>query len=429
MDNTIETKSFSRWLIVLLTFYACCLHAGCLIYAFGLFIKPIQAQFGWDRAMITLAFTAQFICVGVFSPMVGRTVDRLGPRRVIISGTVVVTLGFLSLTLIKTPLHFYLLNMIIGIGSAAMGPVSGTTAVSSVFKEKRGLAIGVMSTGIGVGGFIFSPLIGGWLLPEFGWQGGYIGIAAAHFLLIPLALLILRKNNKKDLQQMKRQPCPSAETQKENTWTALFSAPFFLISIAFFLLLFSIVGTVQSQAPHLQDIGFPLLAASSALGALGLISSFAKLFFGWLCDRVHPKIVFCIGALFLISGIGLLTIVKPTSSPVVLWSYAVIFGIGVGCWLPIMSMMVSTIFGIGSYGLIFGGVSLIQNMGSATGPLAAGLIYDLTKSYHGAFMLFLALTVLSAPVVLSVRSPRRAGKPKSKLFLFGGQSPTYKEAA
>lgn len=429
MDHNIENKSFSRWLIVFLTFYACCLHAGCLIYAFGLFIKPIQAQFGWDRAIITLAFTVQFICVGVFSPMVGRAVDRLGPRMVIISGTAVATLGFLSLTLIKTPLHFYLVNMIIGVGSAAMGPVSGTTAVSSVFKEKRGLAIGVMSTGIGVGGFIFSPLIGGWLLPRFGWQGAYIGIAAAHFPLIPLALLILKKKDEKDLQQMKRQPCQSTEISKESTWAGLFSAQFFLISIAFFLLLFSIVGTVQSQAPHLQDIGFPLLAASSALGALGLISSFAKLFFGWLCDQIHPKIVFCMGVLFLIAGIGLLTIVKPTSSPVVLWSYAVIFGIGVGCWLPIMSMMVSTIFGIGSYGLIFGGVSLIQNMGSATGPLAAGLIYDLTKSYNGAFMLFLALAVLSVPVVLSIRPPHRAGEPKSRLFLFGGGSPFYKEAA
>lgn len=294
-----------------------------------------------------------------------------------------------------------------------MGPVSGNTAVSSVFKEKKGLAIGV-------GGFIFFPLIGGWLLPQFGWQGAFIGIAAAHFLLIPLALLILKKRDKKDLQQMERQPCQSAEIQKQNIWTGIFSARFFLISIAFFLLLFSIVGTVQSQAPHLQDIGFPVLAASPALGALGLISSFAKLFFGWLCDQIHPKIVFCFGALFLIAGIGLPAVVKQTSSPVVLWSYAVNFGIGVGCWLPIMSMMVSAIFGIASYGLIFGGVSLIQKMGSATGPLAAGLIYDLTKSCNGAFMLFLALTVLSVTVVLGVRPPRRAGEPESRLLSLEG---------
>lgn len=432
MTKNIENKSYFRWLIVFLTFYACCLHSGCLIYAFGLFIKPLQAAFGWDRATITLAFTIQFICVGVFSPLVGRAVDRIGPRRVINSGAIVVTLGFLSLIFIKSPLHFYLLSMIIGVGSAAMGPVSGSTAVSAVFEKKRGLAIGVMSTGIGVGGFIFSPLIGGWLLPSYGWQGGYVGIAVAHFLIIPMAMLILRKKDKSEMAQKVVPAGQAADTKDGSAWDGLLSAPFFLIAIAFFLFLFSIVGTLQSQVPHLQDIGFPLLAASSALGALGLISSGAKLFFGWLCDKIHPKIVFCIGAIFLIGGIFLLTIVKPSSSPVVLWSYAFIFGIGVGCWLPIMSMMVSTIFGIGSYGLIFGGVSLIQNMGSATGPLAAGYIYDLTRSYQWAFILYLVLAVLSVPVVLSIRKRRPSGEKKSLLPYLAGKgpkTPAYQEAA
>jgi MFS family permease len=435
MTNQNEKKSYSRWLIVFLTFYSCCLHSGCLIYAFGLFVKPIQAYFGWDRATITLAFTLQFICIGVFSPLVGRAVDRMGPRTIISTGAVVAVLGFLSLPLVKNILHFYFFNIIIGIGSAAMGPVSCSTAVSAVFKEKRGLAIGIMSTGIGVGGFLFSPLIGGWLLPEFGWKGGYLGIAVAHAMIIPLAFLILKRKTQSNPSETEALAGQSIAVhgggmQNKSIWNELVSAPFFFISIAFFLFLFSLVGTLQSQGAHLQDIGFPLLAASSALGALGLVSSFAKLFFGWLCDKLHPKMVFCIGAIFLIGGISLLMVVKPNSSPVVLWSYAIIFGIGVGCWLPIMSMMVSTIFGIGSYGLFFGGVALIQNMGSATGPLAAGYIYDLTKTYDWAFVLFLVLAVCSVPVILGVRPIRRHGKLESKLLHFEGRkSPEYQNAA
>lgn len=403
MAQNLQTRALYRWLIVLVAFYGCCLHAGCLIYAFGLFIKPLQAHFGWDRATITLAFTLQFICLGMASPFVGKAVDRFGTRSVVIAGAIVAASGFLTLSIVRIPLHFYLVNVIIGVGGSAMGPVPCTGAVSSVFNKKRGLAIGAMSTGIGVGGFIFSPLIGGVLLPNYGWQGAYLGIAIAHLVMVPLALMFMRQQSRA-IGIAADSPVLSADDRTGVcNGNILLSAPFCFIAAAFFLLLFSLVGTLQSQVPYLQDIGFPLQTASSALGALGLVSAGAKFFFGWLCDKIHPKISFAIASLFLMGGITLLACIKPSSPSVLLWAYASVFGVGIGSWLPIMSMMVSTTFGMASYGLFFGGVSLIQSIGQATGPLVAGFLYDWTGSYHPAFLLFITIAATAIPVLMGVK--------------------------
>lgn len=414
MAHNNRSVTYHRRLIVLVGFLGCCLHSGCLIYAFGLFIKPLQAQFGWDRGNISLAYTLQFFCLGIASPIVGKAVDRWGARVVMMVGAVLVALGFFSLIITRELSYYLFMNIIIGIGGAAIGPVPCSTAVASAFHENRGLAIGVMSTGIGIGGFIFSPLIGGVLLPFYGWQGGYFGIAVAHIMLIPLIFLFLHQpvayvrsaiHHEADEALLNHQNDPC---RRSTMW----STPFYLISISFFLFFFCLAGTLQSQVPYLQDIGFPLLTASSALGILGLVSALAKLFFGWLCDRIDPKGAFVLAVIFLTSGTYILSNVKPTSSSTLLWIYAMVFGVGVGCWLPIMSMMVSTNFGVASYGLIFGGTSLVQSIGSAIGPLAAGYIYDQTHGYFLAFMLFIGLAVCSIPFAIGIR-------PSSKTIRWG----------
>ena len=168
---------------------------------------------------------------------------------------------------------------------------------------------------------------------------------------------------------------------------------------------FSINGTIQSQVPHLQDIGFPVTTASVALGGIGLVSASSKLFFGWLCDKINPKYAFSIGVLFMSGGTFILTMVGPTSPMSVLWSYTLIMGIGAGSWLPAMSMLVSRNFGLAAYGAIFGAATLVHNIGVSTGPLFAGYVYDITRSYHWAFMLFMLLYFCSIPAMLALKRP------------------------
>ena len=174
-----------------------------------------------------------------------------------ITGASIASVGFLIMPMIKTPLHFCLISIFIGMAEAGIGPVPCTGAVSPLFDKKRGLAIGVMSTGVGVGGFIFSLLVGSLLIPAYGWQGGYYGIAAAHLLLIPLAMTIKGKKRQAALQHEESDVI--TETRTNELGSMLHSPSLWLIATIFFMFLFSLVGTVQIQAPHLQDIGFPVL--------------------------------------------------------------------------------------------------------------------------------------------------------------------------
>lgn len=390
-----------NWPIVLVAFYGCCLHSGCLIYAFSLFINPLQIAFGWDFTEIMMAFTLQMLCVGLASPLVGKAIDMYGVRRIVSFGALVAAVGFSLVPLIKTPLHFYLCNIIIGMGSSAMGPVPCSAAVTQSFKEKRGLAVGIMSTGIGVGGFVIAPLVGGIFLPHFGWQGAYVCLALITITMIPMSLIFLKTKSENRGHTATNDAGPNNETEVSNGKKDLLSLPFILMAVTFFLFLFSVAGTTQIQVPYLQDIGFPLLTASSALGGLSLVSGFGKLIFGCLCDRYHPKNVFMIGAGFVIAGIFLLRHITPESSSVFLWAYAVFFGIGVGSWLPTMSMLVSSTFGVASYGVIFGAVSMGLQIGAAAGPLAVSYIYDQTDNYQLAFSLLMVLAVCSMGMILA----------------------------
>ena len=277
------------WWIILITFYSTLIFSGCIYFSFSLFVKPLQAEFGWDRSTIMAAFTFLFLSLGLASPLAGRAVDRYGPKVVMTLGTLIAALGFLSLFLLTTLLHYYISYFIIGIGGAAMGPVAATAIVSEWFHEKRGLAIGFMSTGIGAGGFVIAPLLGGLIIPGMGWRAGYLSICLLTGTLIPLLLWFIKSRASYQLSHQntptkggKREP-PGREVAAGglNLREALTSTAFYLIAGAFMISQFSLNASIQSQVPHLQDIGFPVMTASAALGMSGLVSAFSKLFFGW----------------------------------------------------------------------------------------------------------------------------------------------------
>jgi len=187
---------------------------------------------------------------------------------------------------------------------------------------------------------------------------------------------------------------------------ALATSAFWLICISFLLNQFSQIGLIQSQVPHLEDIGFPVVTAATALGFVGLASAVGKFGFGWLCDRIPAKYACSIGLGFMLTGIIIFINIRPASPLAIVWLYALTTGLGSGSWLPTMSMLISTNFGLVAYGTIFGAVSLFQNLGMATGPLMAGYIYDTMNTYHTAFITFLALFGVAIPAMLAVRRPK-----------------------
>ena len=411
-----KPKVFYGYWILVATFFCLFIYAGCGFYAFSLFVRPLQADFGWGRGEINAAFTILFLVSGMASPFIGKVVDRYGARRVISIGAAIVGLGFILLSVMSNLWHFYVVYAVIGVGITAIGQVPTSAIVSNWFEKRRGLVIGVMSTGIGIGGFALAPLVGGYIIPSFGWRVSYLVLAMlAWVLIIPLALLVMKtKPADMGLYPDGRQ-APDAMTGAEASFStargltlrmALATSAFWLICISFLLNQFSQIGLVQSQVPHLEDIGFPVVTAATALGFVGLASAIGKFGFGWLCDRIPAKYACSIGLGFMLTGLIIFMNIKPTSPLAMVWLYAFTTGLGSGSWLPTMSMLISTNFGLVAYGTIFGVVALFQNLGMAVSPLMAGYMYDTMNTYHLAFIIFLVLFGIAILAMLAVRRPK-----------------------
>ncbi len=408
-----KPKVFYGYWIVAATFLCLLVVSGCGFFAFSLFVKPLEAALSWDRGEIMVAFTIFVLVRGVASVFAGRMIDRHEARKVITTGAIIVGFGFILLSQMSNLWHFYISYAVIGIGMAAMGHVPTSAIVSNWFEKRRGTVIGIMSAGIGAGGFTLAPLIGGYLIPNLGWKVSYLILAGFTWaLIIPLGLFVIKTRPADiglypDGEQASKTVVAtevSPLTSKGVTLKmALATSSFWLIAIAFLTSGFSYVGIIQSQVPHLEDIGFPAVIAAGVLGIFGLFSLVSKFIFGWLCDRIPPKYACAIGFVLQMTSIIILMNIKPASPQALIWLYATTVGLAAGSWLPAMSMLVSTNFGLAAYGTIYGMLNLAMNIGDATGPLMAGYMYTNTGTYHQAFIIFLVLYVIAMPTILAVR--------------------------
>jgi len=409
-----KPKVFYGYWMVAVTFLCLLMMSGAGNFVYSLFVKPLEADLGWNRGDIMVGFTIFFVMMGAASPVVGRIVDRHGARKVMPAGALLMGIGFVLLSLMSDRVLFYFGYFLVGTGAAAMGPVPASAVVSNWFRKRRGTAIGIMSAGIGAGGVVLSPIIG-YLIPEVGWRNSYLALAVIVCVsTIPLCLLVIRtKPAEKGLYPDNLKPAETATVNDSmasdssglTLRMALGTTAFWLIGAAFLLSNFSNMGAMQAQVPYFNDMGFSTAMAAAALGAAGLGSGIGKFFFGWLCDRIAAKYACAIGLCLQLLAIVLLMTVEPVSPVAMVWLYAFTLGFSVGSWLPTMSMVVSTSFGLASYGAIFGAVNFIQNLGTGSGPLVAGYLYDSMHTYHWAFVIFASLYAISIPAILLVRRP------------------------
>jgi MFS family permease len=400
--------------IVLAAFILNAVASGCGLYAFSLFVKSLEVEFAWSRGGIMLAFTFFYIIMGAASPFIGRWIDRYGASKGILIGSIVSCAGFICLSQMRDIWQLYASYAVIGFGIASIGTIPATTITARWFRKRRGLALGIASMGMGMGGFIIAPLVGGVLIPAVGWRYSYMILAAIILLIcIPLALFITKlkqDNTGLDIQNSHQSSRNTKEPfQKKipdlTARMAMVTPAFWLIIITFFIIGVSPTAAIQHQVTHLEDIGFPIVVAAMALGSVGLASAIGKLAFGWLCDRIMPKYACAIGLALQAFSIAILLTISRETSLIMIWIYAVTLGLGIGCWLPTMSVLTSSNFGLSSYGAIFGIVAMSNALGTAVGPLIAGYMFDITHTYFWAFLLMLSLYGIAIPAILAVRRP------------------------
>jgi len=403
---------FYGYWIVLATFLCNAITFGCGFYAFSLFVTPLQGDLGWGRGNIMAAFTIFFLTTGMVAPRAGRLVDRYGARIVMAAGAVIAAIGFIILSAVSQLWQYYLGYAVVGLGMAGTGQIPTSAVVSNWFLRKRGTAVGMMASGVGVGGLALAPFVGGVLLPRLGWNHTFLVLAALCVgVIVPLALLVIRTHPGE-----KGMSAYGSETGNESLAggvvrssatlkAAMGTAVFWFIVATYFLSTFAHAGAIQNQVPLLEDAGLPVAVSAGALGAVGLSSALGKFGFGWLCDRIQARLALALGLGFQLCAVIVLMNIQSDSPAAMAWLYAVMMGIGIGSWLPTMSMLVSDYFGLAHYGAIFGALTISFSVGSALGPLVAGKMYDSAGNYHAVFVLFLVLFVVSVVSILVARRP------------------------
>jgi len=415
MTLSRKPRIFYGYWLVAVAFVFMLLSYGCGSFVFSLFVNPLQSTFGWSRGQVMVGFTLFFSVQGFVSPLVGRLVDRFGPRAVIPAGAVAMGLGFLLASRATDIYMFYASYVIIGAGSSGMGIVPCSAFISNWFRRRRGIALGIMAAGMGTGGFVMAPFVA-YLLQGFGWRPAYLTMAVIIWAVtIPLSLLFVRTRPSDRGLHPDGDPEPTEVNGHATARDAGLDGltlrqsskhiAIWLLGLSFFVSGFSNTGALHAPVPFLEDIGFPTATAAAALGTLGLGSAVGKVFFGWLCDRVSPKRATALGLGLQLGGVLVLLSIRADSPLVLIWVYALLLGFGIGSWLPTMSVLVSSNFGLAYYGSIFGVIAFLESAGTSLGPLFAGLTFDATGTYYYAFVTFAVLYAVAIPTVLLIKRP------------------------
>ena len=407
---------FYGYYLLAATFLFLLLFNGSGVWVFSLFVKPLEVSLGWGRGQVMAGFTIYYLMVGIASPIVGRFVDRYGARPVIPAGAAMMGLGFLVVSRMSDIHFFYLGFVIVGAGAAAIGPVPCSAIISNWFRRRRGLALGLMSAGIGAGGVVMAPFIG-YMLTHYDWRAAYLSLAILlTAITIPLALAIVRTRPSDIGLYPDGDDAPVyvssdarmgvRETSNFTLRQALRTRSFWLIAVSFACYGFGSGGAQQASVPFLGDIGFPVATAAAALGMIGVGSTISKVLFGRLCDKIQANYAFAIGVGLRLAGVLVLLMVRADSPLTVIWIYAAFLGLGAGAWLPTLSMLASGNFGLLHYGAVLGALNICLSLGLSTGPLFSGFMYDATGSYSSAFMIFAALLFLAIPIILFAKKPQ-----------------------
>jgi len=415
-----KPKFFYGYWIILVCFFNSFISSGLAIYLFPIFFSPLEQSFGWTRAEIALAPTIASLISAPFMPIRGRWVDRFGPGKVMAASAFIGGLAYALLSMTPNNLiYFYAMFAIFRLGIMGTGGIAVTATISNWFSKNRGTALGIATTGAGIGGLVLAPIVGGYLIPAFGWRTSYLILGIFTWVLvIPLALLVL-KTRPQDMglypdgapgpkingDSPTSSPSPPSVTGL-SIKQAFKTRAFWLIGISFMLAGFCWTALIQHQAVYLeQDVGYSMTVASAAVGFVGMGSAIGKFGFGWLSDRIPPKYCGAISFLLMAIGIVILMNITAVSPGAMVWAYAILIGLAVGGNMPVPAMLIASNFGLAYYGTISGMMGLIRFPGGSSGALVAGFIYDTTNSYQLAFIICLVASIIATLAILMLRHP------------------------
>lgn len=404
-----KPRLFYGYIVVLAAFVIIALAFG-INYTFGVFFKPLLAEFGWTRAVTSVAYSLSTLVAGFLGIFAGKLSDRFGAKIVSIACGLFLGSGFMLMSRVNAIWQVYLFySLIIAAGIGGSWPAL-IPAVAKWFAKRRGLMTGIVVSGIGVGILIIPPLASR-LISIYEWRSSYLIIGIISLVLILLAAQFLRQSPRQIEQlpygenEVKRESSVS-EDQGVNFREAVHTKQFWIVCTIYFCFGFGLHTVMVHIVPHATDLGISAANAVNILAMIGGAGIFGSITMGSASDRIgiKPSLIFTL--ILMLAALLWLQLAKELW---MLYLFGIVFGLACRSIIALQSLVTAELFGLSSLGILVGSVAFIYTIGAALGPALSGHIFDITGSYSLAFLADAILVAIALILALLLRPLRSEG--------------------
>ncbi|RZT39210.1 MFS transporter [Cupriavidus agavae] len=363
-----------------------------LQFSASVLMKPIMAELGWNRSLVSAAVMLGSLCAAIGTPIAGRLMDRRGVKRVTLTAITLFALAIAAMSMAPAnPYAFLAMFSLVGLFSAGQAPLPYAKAVAAAFDHRRGLAMGVAMTGVGLGAALV-PRLTQLYLDTFGWRGAYVAVGLTVFVVAFSAVALFIRDGS-DVRRSAQTASCDGGLPGMDARMALRDRHFWQLAITFFCIPLVANGVIVHLVPLLTDRGIPANRAVELFAGVGASLIVGRLLCGYLLDRFFGPYV-AIGFVAL-PAIGVLTLFF-SSDPMLTALGAVFVGLGLGAEVDLIAYLQSRYFGLRAFGQIYGYLFAIFTIGSGLGPFMMGAAFDALGSYRPALATFVLVLACAA---------------------------------
>jgi len=418
-----KPRYFYGWNIVGATFLSHLAYAEHFSSVLGFFFKPLQAEFGWSRSAIAAVQTIARVVEAAIAPVIGPIIDRHGPRVLMPVGAIIVGLAMLAVTQISVLWHFYLLRgILVAIGFALMGNLVTNVAINNWFIKKRGRALAISRLGSNLSNVIFVPVTV-FVIAASGWRTMFVVFAVTTWLVVLIPSIIFMRRRPEDMglypdgagpenvlsesnqERSDDSTYESAQTLEPiwNRREVLKTVTFWLLTVALGIDSMAFQGINISLAPYIQDLGYGEGILASVMTFRAIMAAMSLPLMGFLAERANRISVRV--APFILQGIAVFFLLS-AERPAFLWVAVAMYGFGLSGITIVQEVIWANYFGRLSLGMVRSLAFLAAFGLGAAGPIAMNVVFDISGSYHPAFVVIIILFAVSAVIMAIVRPPK-----------------------
>ncbi len=388
------------------------------LHGLGVFFSALQREYMWSSALLSGAFALSRAESGFLGPVEGYLVDRIGPRKMVAIGLVILGVGFVLLSRVDSLPSFYIALVVIALGTGIGGFLAIMASLTNWFYRMRARAMAVATVGVNVGGLLIVLLT--WAVDNYGWRAAAFICALIVWALIPPIIMVLR-DRPEDMgllpdgdqappaseETPDAQDAPGDDDDDMTVREALYSQAFWLVSLVHGIAVMSLSALAVHQIERMVQAGVSLQMAGLVVTIYTGVGIFFRIFSGYIADIFDKRYVI---AGFLLFQTAALFVFAVGNTVFMFVLFGLLFAPGWSGRGAALTAYRGELFGRRRFASITGVSMVVTNSLSLIGPVFAGFLFDVTGSYASPFLALSVLSLVAAFLILLVRKPRKASR-------------------